>query len=356
LHAQAPVLIVGDIDRGGVFAHFYGTHALLEPDEQALVKGFVINRFRGDRRLLDPAPAQIEQLTGVPVVGVVPWIERHGIPEEDAVAIERRRDDAREFDGIDVAVIALPRIANFDDFDPLEAERDVRVRYVQSADRFGDPDVVVLPGTKSTMADLAWLRERRLDACVMDAGRRGAAIIGVCGGFQMLGERIEDPEGVEGDMGGVDGLGLLRCATRFHASKRTRQSVARVVSGRGLLAGLPGTELAGYEIHAGDTSGEAEHAVALAGTGQPLGAIDDGGWTFGCYLHGLFHSDAVRQRLLSNAAAHRGRTYLPSPPMNDDAAFDALAATLRSSLDMSAIHQMLGLSPRSGPAPSAPRP
>ena len=342
LHAQAPVLIVGDIDRGGVFAHFYGTHALLEPDEQALVKGFVINRFRGDRRLLDPALHQIEELTGVPVLGVIPWIEHHGIPEEDAVAIERRRGlDAGSFGGVDVAVVAFPRIANFDDFDPLEAEDDVRVRFVDRPAVFGDPDLVVLPGTKSTMADVEWLRERGLDACLRTAQRRGAAIVGVCGGYQALGSAIEDDALVEAKSARTEGLGLLRVHTRFGERKVTRQSAARVTAARGLLAGLRDAEFTGYEIHAGSSMAEDDVAAVLAGTGDPVGALDESGWVLGCYLHGLFHTDHVRQVMLANIAARRGRTYRPSPPVNDDAAFDALADVLRSSLDVQAIRDLL---------------
>ncbi|MFN0145084.1 MAG: cobyric acid synthase [Dehalococcoidia bacterium] len=338
---RAPVLVVGDIDRGGVFAHLYGTYHLLDPDEQALVRGFIINRLRGDPSLLEPGLRDIERLTGVPVVGVVPWIHDHGLPEEDAVALERRPPaSAGPFPGIDIAVIRLPRIANFDDFDPLEVEPDVRLRYVTSPAELEGADVVILPGTNATIADMAWLRQRRFESAIGAAAAPGAAVIGICGGLQMLGERIDDPEGIESQEPSVTGLGLLPVTTRFRLEKTTRQSVVSLSAWPGLLEGLPLTSLTGYEIHAGQTEIPPGQAVAWLEQGGPIGVTDEGGWTFACYLHGLFANDALRQRVLENIARRRGKRFTPRvlPPGDP---FDRVADVLRSSLNLPAIFALL---------------
>lgn len=341
LHANAPVLIAGDIDRGGVFAHLYGTYHLLEPEEQALVKGFLINKLRGDPSLLEPGLMDIERLTTVPVLGVIPWINDPQLPEEDSVALDRRSDARGPFPGVDVAVIRFPRISNFDDFDALEGEHDVRVRYVARPAEMGKPDLVILPGTKATRADAAWLRSTGLDAMLAAARERGAAVIGVCGGYQVLGDSVDDPDGVEGDPGRTDGLGWLPLRTRFTASKTTRQSGMRLTAGHGLLAGLAGETIDGYEIHAGDTAVDPGAVAACLDNGEAIGAIDAAGEVFGCYLHGLFASDAFRQRVLATVAARRGKRYTPSARLDADAAFDRLAGVLRSSLNLPAIFALI---------------
>jgi adenosylcobyric acid synthase len=341
LHANAPVLIAGDIDRGGVFAHLYGTHALLDPAEQALVKGFIINKLRGDPSLLEPGLTDIERLTGVPVLGVVPWIRDHRLPEEDSVALDRRRHNtAGPFAGVDVAVIRFPRIANFDDFDPLESEDHVRLRYIEDAAELGLPDLVILPGTKATIADLAWMRARGLDTAVGRAHDEGAAVVGICGGFQVLGMRIEDPSGFESSEPAADGLGLLDVTTRFGEGKRTRQCRITLTADGGLLAGCGGASIEGYEIHSGVTA--IGTPAALLDDGSPVGAVSPDGWVFGCYLHGLFHSDAFRRQVLTNVATRRGKHYAPSLAHDADAAFDRVADVLRSSLDMPRLFALVG--------------
>ena len=342
LYAQAPVLIAGDIDRGGVFAHLYGTYWLLDPEERALVKGFLINKFRGDPSLLEPGLTDIEGLTGVPVAGVVPWLRDVHLPEEDAVAIERRTDPRGTIPGIDIAVLHFPRIANFDDFDPLEEEPDVRVRYVHAADELGDPDIIVLPGTKATMADLDWLRSSGFEQPLHAARERGVAILGICGGYQALGDNIADPMGTESSTAEIPGLGLLPVTTVFGDDKTTAQSTASVVADAGVLRGLAGTELAGYEIHTGATQVEGGVAIRLAG-GQPLGAIDESGRVFGCYLHGLFHNDAFRRGFLANVAGTRGKRYAPAMTESVEASFDRLADALRSSIDLPLLFRLVGL-------------
>lgn len=342
LYAQAPVLIAGDIDRGGVFAHLYGTYWLLEPDERALVKGFLINKFRGDASLLEPGLTDIEGLTGVPVAGVVPWLRDVHLPEEDAVAIERRKDPRSPHIGVDVAVLHFPRIANFDDFDPLEEEPDVRVRYVHHSEELGDPDVIVLPGTKATMADLSWLRSGGFEQILRDARDAGATIVGICGGYQALGRHIADPDGAESTVTEMPGLDLLPVTTVFSADKTTSQSTAVVTADAGILQGLATIELAGYEIHTGATQVEDGVAVRLA-NGEPLGAIDDSGRVFGCYLHGLFHNDDFRRGFLANVARSRGKRYAPAVTESVDASFDRLADALRSSIDLPLLYRLVGL-------------
>ncbi|TAK74509.1 MAG: cobyric acid synthase [Dehalococcoidia bacterium] len=342
LHAGAPVLLAGDIDRGGVFAHLYGTWALLAPEERALVRGFILNKFRGDASLLTPAIDDLQRLTGIPTAGIVPWFPRHEIPEEDAVALETRASDGTEaWAGIDVAVVRFPRIANFDDLDPLTAETDVRVRWVESPAEWGDPDLVILPGTKSTIADLDWVRGQGLDAPLKASVARRAAVLGLCGGYQMLGASLADPAHVEGPREHADGLGLLPVTTTFAPGKRTVQSRATVTADRGLLAGAQGLAVTGYEIHAGQTSGGA--AVVTLPDGAAAGAADEGGWVVGCYIHGLLHNTEFRRTLLTNVAGRRDRRYTPAPPRDDEAAFDRLAEALRASLDLGLLGELTGI-------------
>jgi adenosylcobyric acid synthase len=340
-YASAPVLIVGDIDRGGVFAHLFGTFYLLEPEERALVRGFVINKLRGDPSLLAPGPQQIESLTGVPVVGVVPWLGDLGLPEEDSAVLDRRSDGGGPYAGVDVAIVRLPRIANFDDFDPLEREAHVRVRYVESPARLGTPDLVILPGTKATRDDLAWLQAKGWPAALQRARDDGAFIVGICGGFQMLGAEIEDPLGVEGASGRSHGLRWLDVSTRFQPRKVTRVSAAHVTASAGVLEGCDRLELEGYEIHAGISAVSGEQVAIRLADGEPVGALSPDGRVLGCYLHGLFGNHALRQRLLTNIARSRGKQYSPTPPPDTDAAIDRLAAVLRASIDLQAILRLI---------------
>ncbi len=342
LHAQAPVLLTGDIDRGGVFAHLYGTWALVAPEEQALIRGFILNKFRGDASLLTPAIEDLERLTGIPTAGIVPWFPRHEIPEEDSVALETRPSDNRTaWAGVDVAVVRFPRIANFDDLDPLMAEPDVRVRWVETADEWGDPDLVVLPGTKSTIADLDWLRAQQLDTRLRWSIDRGAAVVGLCGGLQMLGKTLADPEHIESDRETADGLGWLEADTVFSRGKRTTQSRAVISRGEGLLQGLRGVEVTGYEIHAGQTQTTSPAVTLTDGTG--VGTTDEGGWILGCYLHGLLHNFDLRRGVLTNVARKRGKRFRPAPPRDDDVALDRLAESLRASLDLPLLQRLTGV-------------
>ncbi len=349
LHADAPVLLVGDIDRGGVFAQFVGTMALLEPDERALVKGHVINKFRGDPSLLAPGLEFLEERTGVPVAGVIPFYTGIHVPEEDSLGLtpENGEDDGED---LDVAVIRLPHVANFDDFDPLRHEPGVRVRYVGRTDELEDPDLVVLPGSKTTVADLDWLRATGLAERVVALRRGGTPVVGICAGYQMLGAALLDPDGVESPRAETPGLGVLRGSTTFLPHKSTHQVRGRVAGARGLLGGCAEAEVTAYEIHMGVTSsaGHAQPFVVESRSGrevdEPDGALDDDGLTLGTYLHGLFHNRAVRRSILECASRRRG-VALPASTEDVDpnAEYDKLAALVREHLDMELVYRATGL-------------
>jgi adenosylcobyric acid synthase len=343
LYANVPVLLVGDIDRGGVFASLVGTLVLLEERERQQVKGLVINKLHGDARLLQTGLDMLEARTHVPVLGVVPYLRGLHIAEEDAMALEDAA--AVSPDGaIDIAVIRLPRISNFDEYDALSLEPGVHVRYVRDARELGRPDAVILPGTKHTLADLRWLCTKGLDRRIVDLARQGVAVVGICGGYQMLGLEIADPLGVESAGGErLDGLGLLPLATEFAAAKTTRQVRAETLSGPGFLALAAGTPVAGYEIHMGHATQAGGSPLFRLSHRQALdGAIDPAGRVWGTYLHGIFDNTAFRRAWLRNLGW--------SPPDEDvdlaairQAAYDRLAAAVRASLDMSRLRQIVGL-------------
>ncbi|MFA7296450.1 MAG: cobyric acid synthase [Dehalococcoidia bacterium] len=344
LHAGATVLLIGDIDRGGVFAHLVGTMELLTPEERALVRGFVINRFRGDASLLTPAIEDLERRTGVPVLGVIPWLPDLRIAQEDAVVLERAADagaphKADEHHTVDIAIARLPRIANFDDFDPLAAEPGVRVRYVARAEDLGAPSLIILPGTKATIADLAALRTSGLAEAIVARARAGTPVLGICGGFQMLGDRLADPLGVEAAAGiEVAGLGLLPIATTFAAEKVTRRAAGTVLASTGPWA-ASGAAVEGYEIHMGRTEGSGGTALAplLRLDGADDGAVSADGRVAGCYLHGLFHNTAFRHALLTAL----GWDTRGAATFDREREFDRLAQHVRSHLDIERVRAMV---------------
>jgi adenosylcobyric acid synthase len=349
-HADAPVLLVGDIDRGGVFASMVGTLVLLEEKERQLIKGLVINKFRGDVSLLLPGLEMLEERAGVPVLGVVPYLHDLYIAEEDSVALEGAPTAATS-DDLDIAVIRLPRISNFDDFDALALEPGVQVRYVSAARELGRPDAVILPGTKHTIADLDWLRGQGLDAQIIELARQGIAVAGICGGYQMLGRSIADASGVESP-GGAEcaGLDLLPVVTEFAAAKETHQVQAEVLPGSGFLATGVGATVAGYEIHMGRSQLVGDGARPLLRLtrrgGQPAdsldGAVDGSGRVWGTYLHGLFDDTDFRRAWLRSLGWS-----LPDQEVDvlsvRQAAYDRLAAAVRSSLDMDRVRQIAGI-------------
>jgi len=356
-YANAPVLLCGDIDRGGVFAALVGTLELLEPEERATIKGFVINKFRGDESLLTDGLTMLEERTGIPVVGVVHHFRDIHIPEEDSVALElpvRSSGDSL----VDIAVIQLPHISNFDDFDPLALEGGVSLRYVDSAADLGRPDLVILPGSKTTISDLAWMEERGLTQGIRALHQDGAAIIGICGGYQMLGAKLYDPERVESSRTEMDGLGLLPVTTVFAGTKETHRIKGRVTGDCGLLAGAKGTPIVGYEIHMGHTTGEGvdipfsidNRADVPVTSGTAFdGSIDSSGRVLGTYIHGLFQNIGLRRAVLQELARHKGVNLdLGVEDLATDQEYDKLADWVRGSLNMDLIYQMTGLMPHYG--------
>ena len=351
-YANAPVLLCGDIDRGGVFAALVGTMELLEPAERETVKGFIINKFRGDPSLLTDGLTMLEQRTGVPVLGVVPHFRDIHIPEEDSVALELRAR-APGPAALDIAVIQLPHISNFDDFDPLARESGVALRYVTAPADLGRPDLIILPGSKTTIPDLIWLDQQGLTQAILQRHQAGAAIIGICGGYQMLGTHLYDPEGIESDCPEKDGLGLLPLTTVFAGRKETHRIQGEVAAAAGLLANAGGATIQGYEIHMGQTTGEGvarpfrisdRSDVPVTAATAFDGAMDAAGQVLGAYIHGLFHNAGLRRAILAELARRRGVT-LPAAAQETalDAEFNKLAAWVRPSLRMDAIYQMTGL-------------
>ncbi|WP_156370822.1 cobyric acid synthase [Acidovorax sp. Leaf84] len=302
-HSDARCLLVTDIDRGGAFAHLYGTWALLPEDERALIHGFVLNKFRGDASLLAPAPQMLQDLTGVPTVATIPMQWHHGLPEEDGVFDDR--STAAGAVQTTVAVIAYPRISNLDEFQPLKNVPGVRLQWVRSpADlaALGAADWVVLPGSKATASDLAWLRAQGLDGAIATHAARGGRVLGVCGGLQMLGEALIDTDGIDGN---APGLGLLPLVTAFARDKTVRLTHTRWGTLAGAWSALSGVEVSGYEIHHGQT---AQHPAMAAGGDVAREVVPGLAWTnaagnvLGVYLHGLFEDTAVLHALFGTRA------------------------------------------------------
>ena len=328
--ADVPVALVGDIDRGGVIASLVGTMALLSPSERARVTACIINRFRGDVRLFDSGIEVIGRRTGLPCLGVVPYFERASrLPAEDSVSVGRNTE-ARPGAALRVAVPVLSRIANFDDLDPLVAEPGVEVRFVEPGRALpGDADLVVLPGSKATIGDMRFLRSQEWDVDIRAHLRRGGWLLGLCGGYQMLGRTIRDPDGIEGEPGEEPGLGVLDLDTELAGAKQLVEA-----SGTERLTGQP---VRGYEMHIGATTGPALSAPMLDLDGRADGAVSADGKVMGCYLHGLFSSDAFRAAFLERLGgrAASGLAY----DRQIDATLDALAGHLESHLDLDAILQ-----------------
>ena len=334
---DAPVLLAGDIDRGGVFAQLYGTVALLEPEERARIAGLVINKFRGDVDILRPGLAMLEEKTGLPVLGVVPYLHVE-IEDEDSLSERLNARDAVK--PLDVAVIRLPHISNFTDFIPLEQHELLGVRYVQRARELGAPDLVILPGTKNTMEDLLWLRQSGLEAAVRKLAQAQTPVLGVCGGYQMLGQTLDDPTGTEsGKPLSLAGLGLLPTRTTFDAQKRRTQ--VRAVA---LGAPFAGARMTGYEIHNGRTTVNGEPFCRLA-DGTPEGCVCKN--VFGTYLHGLFDSGELTQALVKLLCARKGISPRETRPTSmaeyRQAQFDLLADGVRRALDMGAVYRAMGM-------------
>ena len=385
----APVLLAGDIDRGGVFAQLLGTQMLLEPEEQALLKGFIINKFRGDKTILDPGIVMLEERGGVPVVGVVPFMQLD-IDDEDSLAprlTQTNRPPAGK--PVEIAVIRLPHLSNFTDFNVFSRIPEADLRYVSRPEALGNPDMVILPGTKNTMADLRWLFASGMSDAIDELRRRGCVIFGVCGGYQMLGQEISDPDRTE-EGGRARGLGFLDTETVFSKEKRRTRVCGRITDFPGILRPLGGMEIEGYEIHMGRTTESrnkadvgcfhkdlsARGAFAADSNCEGSNYMDscrsdcfcriqdhrtgietpDGtaaGNIYGTYVHGIFDAPGIARRIVEVLAEHKGVTMNSSTenPQNNadetdyqaykETQYDLLAETLRRHLDMKRIYEIL---------------
>ena len=343
---NSPVLLVGDIDRGGVFASIAGTLMLLEDDERKMIKGTLINKFRGDVNILKPGLDMIEEITKTPVVGVVPYMELD-IDDEDSLS--ERFNNKGTVDLIDIAVIRLPRISNFTDFNTFEYIPGVSLRYVKSVRELKDPDMIILPGTKNTMEDLKWLRESGLETQILKQAAKGKVIFGICGGYQMLGMELSDPFNVESG-GTMAGMGLLPTKTVFEKEKvRTRVS-GNFNEVSGILAELSYVEFEGYEIHMGQTTydfNEEELTTIDNVNGEDIikndGLYKDN--VYGSYIHGIFDKEEVSKAIVESLCIHKGIDYSSISTVDiekyKEEQYDKLAEGIRNSLDMKAIYKIL---------------
>lgn len=355
---DAPVLLAGDIDRGGVFAQLIGTVMLLEEKERQRIKGLIINKFRGDVSILNPGLAMLEERAGIPVLGVVPYFYLD-IDEEDSLTERFQKKQSTGL--VDVAVIRLPRISNFTDIAPLEAREEAGVRYVSSPAELGEPDAVILPGSKNTIRDLLWMRQNGLEAKILRYASEGGIVFGICGGYQMLGAEISDPEGVE-QKGRVRGMGLLPVRTRFTGEKRRTRVQGHFLELQGILKDLSGREFEGYEIHMGESSFLQEEDLRESPRSGSLVTFTDiteaenpsertctdGAQqknVYGCYVHGIFDAPGCAQGFISALLREKG--YDPSRIQVRDwkaykeEQYDRLADIIRESLDMERIYQII---------------
>ena len=342
-YVHAPVFLVADIDRGGSLAALVGTLELLDEAERDLVKGLIINKFRGDPRLFDSAVRFLEEKTGKPVIGIMPYISDLGIDEEDSVSLAEMLREPEEKD-LKIAVVRTPRISNFTDFDSLASEEDVSLYYAQEPEALAAADIILLPGTKNTIDDMFWLRESGMEQAVLTARRQGVLIGGICGGYQMLGERISDPLHTESAHDAVEGLGYLPLTTTFAARKHLRQVTADCAAFPFLGENISVHGMRGYEIHMGDTTFAEEvcrpFRIVRAGNTEASvldGAVSADGRIAGTYIHGIFDDDHFRRAVLNRLRVRRGMEELPIQyrcGAEKEHAYDRLAATVQRSLDM----------------------
>lgn len=348
--ASSPVLLIADIDRGGALASVVGTLELLSPDERDLVKGIIINKFRGDINLLKPALDFLEMKTGKPVLGVVPHLDRLGIDDEDSVSLEDKQQSNKTGE-LDIAVLRLPKISNFTDFDALANETDVQVRYVRQGEAIGKPDLIILPGSKNTTEDLLYLRHNGYEKELIKLVKSGTPVVGICGGYQMLGREVQDPDHTESDLDQVMGLGLIDSITIFEADKVTHQVKAAADCHKFLGINYSGDNLTGYEIHMGRTQFLSTVDPAFTITtrsGEQVqmndGAVSADGLVMGTYMHGIFDNDAYRRAVLDALRVRKGLSPLgivQDTLARKDAAYDRLAGVVRQSMNMDLVYRIL---------------
>lgn len=349
--ADAPVLLIADIDKGEALAAIVGTLELLKPDDRKMVAGIIINKFRGDLELLQPALDFLEEKTSIPVLGVIPYLN-FTIPEEDTVNIDLRPDNS-ENKVLEIGVLYLPHISNFTDFDSLDAEPDVYLRYIRPGEKLESLDCLIIPGSKNTIGDLKWIREMGWDKEIINTAEKGVPIIGICGGFQMLGKMILDSEGIESAGSEIPGLGLLGITTKFSAQKTTWQVSGRVIGPGRIMEDLNNNEVVGYEIHMGqsDRDSGVKPAFQLYRKNESNiavldGAVSKAGHIIGTYLHGLFDADGFRRAFLNQLRRLKGL-----PPIdtqnnfseNREAVYNNLAGIVRENINMKRIYKIMGL-------------
>ncbi|WP_042463891.1 cobyric acid synthase [Neobacillus dielmonensis] len=340
--ADVPVILVADIDRGGVFASIVGTLELLEPEERKRVCGIIINKFRGDLSLFDDGIKWLEERTGIPVLGVLPYMDHHMVDGEDSLSIQRQFSQLGT-GAIDVAAIHLPFISNYSDLEPFLFEDDVRVRWVKHRDEFGSPDAVIIPGTKSTIADLKKLKETGLDQCILDIMKNGGFLAGICGGYQILGEELIDEAGSDTGVPNtkVRGLGVIPAQTIFQKEKATIRVEAHLHSNTGLQAE---GKLNGYEIHLGQTFlKQSGSSFLLTEEGREEGYFGREGQVIGTYFHHLFHNDEWRNQWLNLIRSRKGIPLREVNTIGDfkDKSFDDLAAKLKSHLKWNLVKDII---------------
>ena len=351
--AKAPVLLVADIDRGGVFASIYGTLMLLDPEERAMVKGVIINKFRGDVSILKPGLDMLEEKTGIPVIGVLPMMN---VDIEDEDSLSERLTQVKSKNAlIDIAVVKLPRMSNFTDFNVFELIDGVSLRYVKSTEELGNPDMIILPGTKNTIDDLKWMRQSGLETAVLHKANNGTVVFGICGGYQMLGRSLSDPSGFDsGHAGSVtSGMALLNTETEFVENKRTIRMKGHFNRVEGIFSGLGGMEFYGYEIHSGITKLETTKAL---NTVEPINekaepfaegsqTVRGGMQVYGTYIHGIFDGEGIAAKIVEALLAKKGLSMDDVKVIDyqeyKQHQYDLLAQSVRESLDMEKVYEIV---------------
>ena len=336
--ADSPVILVADIDRGGVFASIYGTIMLMSEKERARVKGVIINKFRGDINILKSGLEEIEKLTGVPVIGVMPYTNVD-IEDEDSVTERFKRLQKKK--GINISVIKLKHISNFTDIDALRMVEDINIKYINSVDEMGEEDIIIIPGTKNTIDDLKKLKDNGIATEIIKASKNGKVIIGICGGFQMLGEKIKDPYGIESEIKEIPGLGLLELETVMEKEKNTTQYEGKLSNCTGLLEGLEGEEIKGYEIHQGVTFGN----ESKVNDEDRIVTVVKGENIFATYLHGIFENEKITRNILNKVRAKKGIELQMKGITFDEyreQQLDKLEKIFRENVDIDKIYEILG--------------
>lgn len=336
--ADSPVILVADIDRGGVFASIYGTIMLMSEKERARVKGVIINKFRGDINILKSGLEEIEKLTGVPVIGVMPYTNVD-IEDEDSVTERFKRLQKKK--GINISVIKLKHISNFTDIDALRMVEDINIKYINSVDEMGEEDIIIIPGTKNTIDDLKELKDNGIATEIIKASKNGKVIIGICGGFQMLGEKIKDPYGIESEIKEIPGLGLLELETVMEKEKNTTQYEGKLSNCTGLLEGLEGEEIKGYEIHQGVTFGN----ESKVNDEDRIVTVIKRENIFATYLHGIFENEKITRNILNKVRAKKGIELQMKGITFDEyreQQLDKLEKIFRENVDIDKIYEILG--------------